>query len=119
VLNLKESICLAIIHLQKISDRSAGTNKITSTLLGCAQAVDEADAWKKAQDASAVGGAPYIALVDTKLQHLFRMIEGSSRLKKQWLCLKAHAFMTNGLYTGATSGNSMGSKKVTAKKQML
>ena len=110
---------MAIIHLQKISDRSAGTNKITSTLLGCAQAVDEADAWKKAQDASAVGGAPYIALVGTKFQHLCSMIEGSSRLKKQWLCLKAHAFMTNGLYTGATSGKSMGSKKVTAKKQML
>jgi len=81
-LDLKESIRLAIIHLQKIPDGSAGTNKITSTILGFVQAVGEADAWKKAEDASAVGGAPYMALGDTKLQHLFGIIEGSPRLKK-------------------------------------
>jgi len=49
-LDLKESIRLAIIHLQKIPDGSAGTNKITSTLIGFAQAVSEADALKKAED---------------------------------------------------------------------
>jgi len=99
-LDLKESIRLAIIHLQKIPDGSAGTNKITSTLLGFAQAVGEADAWKKAEDASAVGGTPYAALGDTKLQHLFGIIEGSSRLKKavpqgarfydEWTVCKCH-----------------------------
>ena len=74
-LHLKESIRLAIIHLQKIPDGPAGTNKITSTLLGFAQAVGEADAWKKAEDAAAVGAAPCVALSDTKLQNLF----GSSK----------------------------------------
>ena len=43
-LDLEESIRLAITHLQKIPDGSAGTNTITSTLLGFAQAVGEADA---------------------------------------------------------------------------
>ena len=81
-LDLKEIIRLAIIHLKKIPDGCAGTNKITSTLLGFAQAVGEADAWKKAEDASAVGGAPYMALGETKLQHLFGIIKGSPRLKK-------------------------------------
>ena len=52
-LDLKESICLAIIHVQKIPDESAGTNKITSTLLGFVQAVGEMDAWKRAEDVSA------------------------------------------------------------------
>ena len=80
-LDLKESIRLAIIHLQKIPDGPAGTNKITSTLLGFAQAVGEADAWKKTEDAAAVG-TPYVALNDTKLQHLFGILEGSSRLRK-------------------------------------
>jgi len=104
-LDLKESLRLAIIHLQKIPDGSAGTNKITSTLLGFAQAVGEADAWKMAEDASAVGGAPYMALgytklQHTKLQHLFRIIEGSPRLKKavpegarfydEWTVCKCH-----------------------------
>ena len=81
-LDLEESIRLAIVHLQEIPDGSAGTNTITSTLLGFAQAVGEADAWKKAEDASAVGGVPYAALGNTKLQHLFGIIEGSPRLKK-------------------------------------
>ena len=57
-LDLKESIRLAIIHLQKIPDGPAGTNTITSTLLGFAHAVGEADAWKKVEDAAVVGGAP-------------------------------------------------------------
>jgi len=55
---------------------------------------------KKAEDASAVGGAPHAALGDTKLQHLFGIIEGSSRLKKavpqggrfydEWTVCKCH-----------------------------
>ena len=44
---------------------------------GCRQS----DEWKKAEDAAAVG-TPYVALNDTKLQHLFGILEGSSRLRK-------------------------------------
>jgi len=56
--DLKETVRLAILHLQKTE--TGNTAKTVTTLLGFAQAIAEADNWKKARDAAA--GEKYVPL---------------------------------------------------------
>jgi len=68
--DLKETVRLAILHLQKTETGNAA--KTITTLLGFAQAIAEADNWKKARDAAA--GEKYIPLSKEWIQKLFGII---------------------------------------------
>ena len=70
--DLKETVRLAILHLQKTETGNAA--KTITTLLGFAQAIAEADNWKKAPDAEA--GEKYVPLSKIWIQKLFGIIAG-------------------------------------------
>ena len=63
--DLKETVRLAILHLQKTETGNAA--KTITTLLGFAQAIAEADNWKKVRDTAA--GEKYIPLDSKALRH--------------------------------------------------
>ena len=69
-INLKETVCLAILHLQKTETGDA--MKTIMTLMGFAQAIAEADNWKKAQDAAA--GHKYVLMSEEWIQKLFSIV---------------------------------------------
>ena len=69
--DLKETVRLAILHLQKTG--TGNLAKTITTLLGLAQAINEADNWKKARDAKA--GKEYIPLDEDWIQKLFCIID--------------------------------------------
>jgi len=66
----KETVCLAILHLQKTETVNAA--KTITTLFWFAQAAAEADNWKKARDAAA--GQKYVPLSEEWIQTLFGII---------------------------------------------
>jgi len=68
--DLKETVRLAILHLQKTG--TGNLAKTITTLLGMAQAIAEADNWKKARDATA--GQKYAPLNRESIQKLFCII---------------------------------------------
>jgi len=68
--DLKETVRLAVLHLQKTETGNAA--KTITTLLGFAQAIAETDNWKKVRDAA--GGEKYIPLSKEWIQKLFGII---------------------------------------------
>jgi len=73
--DLKETVRLAILYLQKTETGNAA--KTITTLLGFAQAIAEADNWKKARDAAA--GHKYVPLSEEWIQKLFGVIANGSK----------------------------------------
>ena len=65
---------MAILHLQKTETGNAA--KTITTLLGFAQAIAEADNWKKARDAAA--GQNYVPMSEEWIQKLFGIIADGS-----------------------------------------
>ena len=69
--DLKETIRLAILHLQKT--KTGNAVKTITKMMGFAQAIAEADTWKKARDAAA--GHKYVPLSEKWIQKLFVITE--------------------------------------------
>jgi len=81
--DLKEVIRLAILHLQKTETENAA--KTITTLLGFAQAITDADNWKKARDAAS--GQKYVPPSEDSIQKLFSIIaDGKTPSAAQKLC---------------------------------
>jgi len=72
--DLKETIRLAILHLQ--TTKTGNAVKTITMMMGFAQAIAEADTWKKARDEAA--GHKYVPLSDEWIQKLFSIIANGS-----------------------------------------